>query len=267
MMRTPRFRLVPLLCVLALAAPGCARRASEAETRQWNGTLARLQAEQDSLRARAAELIMADPNLARLPSDPVVIRVPTSFVREVVEHLMTSVVDNITLRLSGIKAHVAKKVKKIVTIGEFKLDVEVHEVVGKLTTEKPEVGFGDGEISMSLPVNATEGTGTATLHFQWDGKRLADLTCGDLDVTKTLTGQVVPARYIIAGRMGLAVTDNKIVCTPIFPETRIRLRVEPTKAAWDTVNALLAEKHGVCGWVLDKVNVPSILEGIIQEKG
>jgi hypothetical protein len=268
---TPR-RLARALALLGLAAclatgSGCARRASSDEIREWNDTIRRLEVEQDSLRARAAGLIREDPNLADLPTDDVVIRVPTSFLRGVIERVMGSVVENVTLRLSGIKAHVAKPVKKIVTIGEFVLDVEIHEVLGKLTTEKPDLEFGDDRIAMSLPINVIEGAGRATLRFQWDGKRLAGVTCGDLDVTKTLTATVIPARYVVSGSMAVQALDNRIVCTPDFPETRIRLQVKPTQAAWDTVHALLAEKHGVCGWVLDKVNVPRILEGIIQEKG
>jgi len=266
-MKTLRIVLFLGLAGFGLGTSGCARRASQEQVRDWNATIARMEAEQDSLRARAAELVAADPNLSRLPKDDVVIRVPTSFVRGVIERLIASVVDNITLRLEGIKAHVAKKVKKIVTIGEFVLDVEVLEVLGRLRTEKPEMRFGDGRIAMDLPVKVTEGTGRATLHFRWDGKNVAQLTCGDLDVTKTLDATVVPAGYVITGGMGVAAKDNQIVCTPMFPETKIRLRVEPTQAAWDTVHALLAEKQGVCGWVLDKVDVPSILEGIITEKG
>ena len=96
---------------------------------------------------------------------------------------------------------------------------------------------------------------------------MAGATCGDLDITEKLTGNVVPADYVVSGRMDLATEGNEIVCTPVFPETKVRIKVKPSKESWDAVNKILAEKHGVCGFVLDKVDVPALLEGIVQEKG
>ena len=259
--------LVPALLLLLAAASGCARRPSADELRTWNTEIQALEAEQDSLLTRASELVQQDPRLLALPQGDIVVSVPTSFLRGMIERVLDDVAENVTLSLGGIKAHVAKKVKKVVTLGEFVLDVEIHEVKGTLKPGRPDIRFGDDRVALSLPVAVTKGGGTATLHFRWDGKHVADLTCGDLDVTEKLTGQVVPAEYTLSGGLTFASRGSEIVCTPVFPETKIRVRVEPTKEAWDRVNAILAEKHGVCGWVLDKVNVPEILEGIIQEKG
>jgi hypothetical protein len=122
-------------------------------------------------------------------------------------------------------------------------------------------------VAMSLPVNVDEGRGEATIRFVWHGKNVAGMTCGDLDVTQRVNGSVIPAEYLVAGSLGLALRDNKIVCTPDFPETKIRIRVKPSDASWAAVDSILAEKHGVCGWVLDKVDVPAMLEGLVQEKG
>lgn len=43
--------------------------------------------------------------------------------------------------------------------------------------------------------------------------------------------------------------------------------MQPSKASWGAIDSILAEKHGVCGFVLDKVNVPRLLTGIVEEKG
>jgi len=260
--------LVALILAVALAGGwGCARRPSPAEVQAWNAEIAALQAEQDSLRSRAAELVAADPRIQQLPKGDVVISIPTSFLRNVIERVFADVADNATLNLGGIKAHVAKKVKKIITIGEFVVDVDIHEVIAHLEPGQPKVDFGNNIVSMSLPVKVREGHGKATVHFLWNGKNVADLTCGDMDVTRTLTADVIPARYVVAGRLKLAITENKVVCSPVFPETRVRIKVEPTKASWAAIDSLLAEKHGVCGWVLDKVDVPTLLAGIVEEKG
>ena len=255
-----------LIAVLAVST-GCSHRASPEQVRAWSTELQALQAEQDSLRARAAELVEADPRLRSLPQGDVVVSVPTAFVRDVIERVFDDVADNVTLTLTNLTAHVAKPVKKLVTLGEFNLDVDIHSIHGKLEPRQPDIRFGDDRVLMSLPVAVSEGTGEATLRFRWDGKNVADVTCGDLDVTEKLTGSVIPSDYVVSGRMDLAIRGNEIVCTPVFPETKVRIRVKPSQASWDAVNAILTEKHGMCGWVLDKVDVPALLERVVQEKG
>jgi hypothetical protein len=252
---------------LLLMGASCARIPSTGQQSNWAADLARLQAEQDSLRMRAAELVAKDERIARLPMGEVVIAVPTAFVRTVTERLFEDVVSRITLRLGGIKAHTAKTVKKVVTIGVFVVDVDIHEVLGRIEPDKPRMTFGNDRISLTLPVAVNQGSGRATIRFQWDGKNVAGMACGDMDVTRTVTGNVVPSRYTVAGTLKLQKSGRRVIATPIFPETRVRIRVEPSPSAWDTVNAILAEKQGVCGFVLDQVDVPGILKRVTEEKG
>jgi hypothetical protein len=258
--------VVASLAVL-LSAAGCSQRATPGQLRSWNDELARLQATQDSLRARSAELVANDPRLRRIPKGDVVISVPTDFIRRMLRRVFDDVAGNVTLSLTGLKAHVAKSVKKGIPIGEFVLDIDIQEVTGTLKPGRPEMDFGGNRVAMSLPVDVNEGHGEALLHFVWHGKNVAGMTCGDLDVTQEVDGSVIPSRYVVTGGMGLAVRGSKIVCTPAFPETRILIRVKPSESSWAVVDSILAEKHGVCGWVLDKVDVPSMLEGLVQEKG
>jgi hypothetical protein len=255
-----------LLMLLAFGA-GCSGKSSAPQVQAWNAELARLQAEQDSLRAREVELLDQDPRIHSLPVGDVVVCVPTKFVRSVIERVFADVVDDVTLSLGGIKTRVARKVKKGVTIGEFVLDVEIDEVIGRLQPGQPDVRFGENRVSMSLPVTLSEGHGAATLHFVWDGKHVAGLTCGDLDITQKVSGKVIPTHYRVEGRLDLTNRGNELICTPVFPETKLRIRVKPSQESWTAVNTILAEKRGVCGWVLDKVNIPGLLEGIVQDKG
>lgn len=259
--------LCAALVALLVVSPGCSRRPSPAQVWAWSAEIQRLQAEQDSLRARAADLVAKDPSIKRLPRGDVVLSVPTVFLRSVVGRVFGDVAGNVTLSLSDLKAHVAKSVKKVVTIGEFVLDVDIHTISAKLRPGQPDIRFGGDQVSLSLPVTVSEGHGDATVHFVWDGKNVAGATCGDLDITQDVSGSVIPSQYLLSGSMNLAARGNEIVCTPVFPETKVRIRVQPSQASWDAVNAILAEKHGVCGWVLDKVDVPKLLEGIVQEKG
>ena len=265
-------RIAVVLVILVVAALGvwkfdASRKPSPEQIQAWNAEITALQAEQDSLRARAAELVAADVRIQSLPEGDIVVAVPTAFVRSVVTRLFEDVASNVTLRIGGIKAHAQKKVKKIVTIGEFVVDVDITRVLGKLRPGEPAISFGGDSISLSLPVTIAEGRGEATIHFVWDGKNVADLTCGDLDITQKVTGNVIPENYLVTGALHLRVHGRQVLATLRFPETRWRIRVKPSKESWDAILALLEEKKGVCGWVLEKVDVPSILTNLTEEKG
>jgi len=78
---------------------------------------------------------------------------------------------------------------------------------------------------------------------------------------------VIPADYAVSGAVALRTEGRRLVAATRFPETRWRLKVKPSKESWDAIHAILEEKRGVCGWVLDKVDVPSILTNLTEEKG
>jgi len=265
-------RIAVLAVVLVAAGLGTwklvgSRKPSPEQVRAWNAEITALQAEQDSLRAHAAELVAADERIQSLPEGDIVVAVPTAFVRGVVTRLFEDVASKVTLSIGGIKAHAKKKVKKIVTIGEFTVDVDIQRVLGKLRPGDPDITFGGDSVSLALPVTIAEGRGEAMIHFVWDGKNVADLTCGDLDITQKVTGNVIPEKYLVTGALHLRVRGRQVQATLRFPETRWRIRVKPSKESWDAILALLEEKKGVCGWVLEKVDVPSILTNLAEEKG
>ena len=260
-------RALLIAALAALLAAGCSRTPSPEERRGWDLEIARLQAEQDSLRARAAVLIAADPRIQGLPEGEVVVAVPTAFIRQVIDRLFQDVANRITLRLSGIKAHVAKKVKKVVTVGEFTVDVNIDQVVGKIRPKPPRIAFGGDSISLKLPIAIKEGRGDATIHFVWDGKHVAGLACGDLDITQRVSGNVIPADYLVTGRIDLRTKGRRVVAALVFPETRLRIKVKPSKESWAAIDSILGEQKHVCGWVLDKVNVPGLLENLTETKG
>jgi hypothetical protein len=252
---------------LLIVGTACSRKASVQQVEAWNAELRQLQAEQDSLRQRAQQMVKADVRIQNLPKGEVVLAVPTVFLHRVIERLFTDVVSNVTLRLSGIKARVAKPVKKVVTIGEFEVNVEITEVIGKLKPGQPEIKFVGNKISMSLPVEVADGRGEAIIHFVWDGKNVAGMTCGDMDVTQKVSGKVVPTDYLVSGELAFSIRGKNVIGTLTFPETKLNIRVTPSQESWDAVNAILAEKRGVCGVVLDKVDVPNLLTNIVEKKG
>lgn len=131
----------------------------------------------------------------------------------------------------------------------------------------PEVAFGDNEITLTLPVEVVDGSGDATVHLLWKGRRVARAVCCDLDVTERVSGSVIPDRYMLTGTLALAARDAEIVGTPRFPETKVKLRVDPSPETWRRVDALLASQQGLCGWVLERVDVKKILAEQARVKG
>jgi len=259
--------LVSLVLVALVAASACSRKPSPSDLQAWNHEIQQLQAEQDSLRNRSQEIVKNDPHIQNLPQGEVVIAVPTAFLKSVIERLFTDVANHVTLQLSGIKARVAKSIKKVVTVGEFVVDIEITKVLGKLKPGQPGITFGGDKVSMSLPVEVTEGFGEASIHFVWDGKNVAGATCGDMDITQKVSGNVIPTDYLVSGGLAFTIRDNKVIGKLTFPETKLNIRVKPSPESWKAVNALLEEKGGVCGWVLDKVDVPSLLTNLVEKKG
>ena len=258
-MNTKPAVLVSAALAALVFSSACSRKPSAQQLQAWNDEIQQLQATQDSLRHRARELVSSDPRLQSLPKGEVVIAVPTAFLRTVIETYGGGPV--------GIKARVAKSVKKVVTVGEFVVDIEIKKVVGKLKPGQPEITFGGNKASMSLPVEVIEGIGEATIHFIWDGKNVAGVTCGDMDVTQTVSGTVIPTGYLVSGALAFSMRGKQVIGTLAFPETKLNIRVTPSQASWDAIHAILEEKGGVCGWVLDKVDVPKLLTNLVEEKG
>lgn len=263
-----RWRGVATLACALLAIGACSRSPSEAEREAWAAELARLTSEVETLEQRFRAQMATDPRRAGLPEGDVVIGVPTTFLRELIDRVFSDVASRVTLTLSGIKAKKEKVLRKgVVQIGTLNIDLLVDQVHGRLAPGRPEVRFGGNEITLTLPVEVVEGSGDATVHLLWRGGRLAKSVCGDLDVTEQVSGQVKPDRYVLTGTLALDTADGEIVGTPRFPETKVKLRVTPSAETWRRVDALLASKHGLCGWVLERVDVKKILAEQAEEKG
>jgi hypothetical protein len=233
-----------------------------------------LNAERESLRLRFEEVFRAkgDQGFAEAPKAGLLIGIPTSFTRSIVEELVTGMLGDVTLTLRNVKAHHEGEVKvkgifKKKTIGLYALQINLSEIVGHLKPGKPVLTFGGNRIGIVLPVNVPEARATATLHFKWDGKGFAGLVCGDMELTRDVAGRVVPTTYVVRGRFDLSQREGALVVDPEFGEVRINVRARPTDETWAVVEKILDEKGGACGLALDKVDVRKILERIVEGKG
>ena len=152
--------------------------------------------------------------------------------------------DQVTLELKNLKVKKSGTVKKVVTIGQYDLNVTINRVTGKLKTGKPEVTFGGNKVAIALPVTVASGTGNATIHFKWDGKNVAGATCGDMEVTQEVSGSVRPDTYPVAGGLVLTATAQDILAQPRFPLIKVNLKVDPSEESWAAVQKILDEKDG-----------------------
>ena len=66
-----------------------------------------------------------------------------------------------------------------------------------------------------------------SLRFRWDSKGLANLVCGDVDVTRAVTGEVSPRNYRVTGHFAIEADGETIVLRPSFPDLAVRLFVDP----------------------------------------
>jgi hypothetical protein len=249
---------------LAVASLACGRKDRQSPD-QLRAQIQALEKERDSLRERMNELMVNDPRLPGMPDSPVRVGVPTTLARDLIQRVVAGFVDQVTLELKNLKVKKHGQVRKVVTLGEYDLDVLIIRVSGRLKTGKPDVTFGGNKVTLALPVSIASGSGKATIHFKWDGKGVAGATCGDLDVTRDVNGGVRPDTYPLSGGLSLTATAREILAQPRFPLIKINLKVNPSQESWDSVQKILDEKEGVCGYVLDKVNVRGVLERLVNK--
>lgn len=231
-------------------------------TAELQARLVELTTERDRLRAQVIAAVGNDPQLAGMPDRQLRIGVPTTLAQLLVSTFVTGVADHVTLELGNLRIRKQGSVRRIVTVGEYDLHVRITRVTAQLAAGAPDLRFGGNQVRLALPVRVASGSGSAAVDFQWDGRNIGSAVCGDMQMREVVTGTVVPATYRLSGTLLLSSTDDAIVVTPRLPSLRVKVRVQPSKASWALVQKLLDDKRGVCGFVLDRVNIRESLEGL-----
>ena len=257
-----RLGLGTALALAAILAATCRRKDADS-AEQMRAKIQALEQEIPALRVRLGDRVATDPRLAGMPKTGVRVGVPTTLARTLIERVVTGFVDSVTLRLTNLKVKKSGRVKKVVTLGEYDLLVVISEVTGQLKTGKPRVDFGGDRVALSLPVRIASGTGNANVDFKWDGKNVSGAVCGDMQVNQDVSGGVKPDAYEVGGALQLTATSRQIMAAPKFPVVKVNLKVEPSAESWAAVQAILDSKGGTCGFVVDKVDIRGVLEGLI----
>jgi hypothetical protein len=226
----------------------------------------------DALQARLGEVVVeaGEKSLSTAPPGDVMIGIPTSFTRSIVQEVVTGLFDGMTLTLKNLKVHKEGdvKVKMLVRrkrVGHYVLDVQIHEVKGVLKPGRPDLQFSSGRVAVTLPVRLAAGTGNAEIRLRWDSKGLvANTVCGDTDVTKAVTGGVVPQDYVLKGAFRIAGAGEAIVLSPDFrEELQVRIFVDPTEQAWQAVEEVVKAQRAGCEAALNKIDIKEILAHIV----
>ena len=226
----------------------------------------------EALQKRLTEIVVArgEKSVARAPRGGLMIGIPTSFTRSIIEQTVTGLFREMTLTLRNLKVHKEGdvKVKAIFgkkRVGHFVLDVRIHQVQGILRPGKPDVVFNRNRVSVSLPVKLAEGKGNADIRLQWDSKGLtANLVCGDTDVTKQVTGGVIPQDYRLSGAFKVSSAGSAITLSPDFPEPlQVRIFVDPSEQAWQAVEEVVKDQRAGCEKALEKIDIKEVLGNIV----
>ena len=260
-------RVLPVLgafAASALVAPACSDRKDREAPEQLRAEIAALEKERDELRPKLDQLIVKDPRIQGMPKTPVRVGVPTTLATVLIERVVSGFVDHVTLELKNLKVKKSGTVKKVVTLGKYELYVLIKRVSGRLKTGEPSITFGGNQVALSMPVSVVSGSGNANISFKWDGKGVSDAVCGDLAVNQDVTGGVKPASYPVSGALVLTATAKQILAEPRFPLIKINLKVDPSDESWAAVQKILDDQEGICGYVVDKVNVLKIVQGLIE---
>jgi hypothetical protein len=213
-----------------------------------------------ALRARLDTLLAADPVVAEAmrTSGDVVIAVRAAFARSVVRELTHRYFDRVVVDLRDLDVFRQGDLRKQtplgkVRVGEWAVDMRVHQVKGVLRAGEPRVHFLPGnQVELEFPVHLEQGHGRATLDFAYDSKGLANLLCKDFQATQSVTGGVIPEKYPVTGSFRLRTAPNSLTAKPDFTETfRVRLDLDP--GSWAAVRARLQKEDrvGRCGLALN----------------
>jgi hypothetical protein len=264
-----RLRWLAILVLVGAGAAGLLmwrrREATSAAIERQKLEIAALETERTHLQRRLDELATRDKNLQGMPKTALRIGIPTSLTRDLVQRVTAGLVDQVTLVLEDLHVRKSGTIRRFVDLGEYDLDVTIDNVVGHLRTGEPDVRFGANQVKVALPVSVASGTGHATIRLKWDGRSVAGAVCGDLEITREVTGSVKPDRYPVAGALLLSSTAEEIVMSPRFPTLTINLKVLPSAESWAAVEKVVADQEGVCGFVLGKVDLLQFVRRIVDK--
>jgi hypothetical protein len=235
--------------------------------------VAALRQKLDELQQQFEQLTGSAPEqpLGSAPGDGLVVGVPTSLARSVARQIVSGYLGNVrlTLRDKTLKTKRDEVQARLLfarrTVGRYELQTRVLDIGASLRPRQLQVSFEAGHLAFRLPVAVSAGSGRARLTFAWDSKGIADLVCGDVEVTRDLSGRLVPALYAMSGYFELVAEGGQLLLRPRLAQRSIRVRIEATQQAWDAFDELADDRSGLCQRALEKADVKRQLAAILAD--
>jgi hypothetical protein len=260
---------VPLVIALVLAAR-FRPRAEREDPATVHREIVALTAQRDSLRTLVYDAAETSDLLDAQPPGDIVIGMPTPFVESVVRSVVTGWFREVDLRLPRMHVRKSGEVKARLglfgrrTVGEFDLDVTLDDVRGRLQPGVPDLAFGGNVVRISVPVRVASGTGVAKVKADWHSTGIAGPVCGDLSVTRDVTGQVRARQYMARGRLNLSAVDGTVTADPDFPDLALRIFVDPARSSVVALDSVLESKGGLCGYAIDKSRASERIQAMVE---
>lgn len=252
---TASSRLV--LAAAAVALAGCAAMAPQDDPAR----IALLEATRDRLHERLEKAAAREPLVASAYADrgQVVLAIRSGLVEELAGNVARRYLDRVTVDLSDVEGHSSGELRRKtlfgrVKIGDWSVSVELGNLAGHLRAGSPRVSLrGPDLIDVELPVDVEATEADATLRFGWDSAGLANVVCKDFELTRKIRGRVLAQRHVVSGALRLDNTGESLTATPVFPDRRIRLKLDLTARSWSVVEAALRSQDtsGKCGTLMD----------------
>lgn len=251
-MRPARLPLV----LAALALAGCTKAPHEDPVQ-----MALLKDTYQHLHERLEKAAAKEPLVASAfgARGQVVVAMRSGLIEELAGNVAQRYLERVRVDLSDVEAHDSGELRKRtflgrIKVGEWRVDVDLGELVGHLRAGAPRVRLHPPDlIDLDLPVNVQETEGDATLRFGWDSTGLANIVCKDFELTREIRGRVLAQRHVVSGSLRLENTGETLIATPVFPDRKIRLKVDLTAHSWGVVEAALRSQDtfGKCGMMMD----------------
>ncbi len=231
--------------------------------------IASLTRQRDSLRAVVYENVASSDLLDRRPAGDIAIGLPTPFVDQIVKSVVSGWFHDVDLRLPRMRVRKDGEIKARLgifgrrTVGSYDLEVILDNVRGHLQPEVPTLTFGGDTIRVSVPVHVAAGTGIARVTADWKSKGIAGPVCGDMSVTRDVTGRVRARDYVAKGLIALSAVNGSVSADPAFPELAIRVFIDPAPESVAALDSVLASRGGLCGYAVDKSRASEKMQALV----
>ena len=235
--------------------------APERESREISHLRKRRAALRDSLdRALAADSLI---RIAARDSSDIAVALSGHVLVTLLQEVTTRYLDRVEVAVEDLPGHGKGEFETNspfghLTVGEWKVQVRVHEFGGVLSAGLPTVDVtGTNRLHVAIPARIREGDGSLTLAFEWNSNSVFNVVCRDFKTVQTLRGRVLPQDHVVRGDFVLSAGPEGIVADPDFPPEKFPIAMSLDQASWDRIRAALEEQDKIlkCGLLIDPERV------------